>query len=119
MDHKDLRSTSDASLNLSRLLWMLAAVGAAIERVWLACIGRRSTEAYLAHLICETYCRLRVVGLVRDLTFDIPVTQAHLADIMGLSPVHVNRTLQGLRGDDLLNGQSTRCTSKTGMHWQA
>ena len=56
----------------------------------------------MAHLLCETYCRLSIVGLARDLTFEFPLTQAHLADIMGLSVVHVNRTLQRLRGDDLI-----------------
>ena len=46
--------------------------------------------------------RLKAVGLGDGSRFEFPVTQADLADAMGLTPVHVNRTLQEMRSDGLL-----------------
>jgi CRP-like cAMP-binding protein len=59
--------------------------------------GRRSARAHLAHLLCELNARLSVVGHARDGEFALPVTQEGIADALGLTSVHVNRTLQGLR----------------------
>ena len=65
-------------------------------------IGRRSAYQRLAHLLCEMGLRLKVVGLGDGSRFEFPVTQADLADATGLTPVHVNRTLQEMRSDGLL-----------------
>jgi biotin operon repressor len=46
--------------------------------------------------------RLRAVSLVNGQAFEMPITQAELGDATGLSTVHVNRTLQELRGDGLI-----------------
>ncbi len=46
--------------------------------------------------------RLRAVGLSQNGSYDLPVTQAELADALGLSTVHVNRTLQALRRQGLI-----------------
>jgi CRP-like cAMP-binding protein len=45
----------------------------------------------------ELYQRLRPLGLANDGTFECPMTQEQLADALGLTSVHVNRTLQKLR----------------------
>ncbi|MGX9148336.1 Crp/Fnr family transcriptional regulator [Mesorhizobium sp. 128a] len=55
----------------------------------------------LAHLFCELHARLEAVGLTDDGHFDLPVTQVELADTMGLSFVHVNRSLAELRKQNL------------------
>jgi hypothetical protein len=56
----------------------------------------------VAHLFCELFTRLEAVGLTRGTSCDLPLTQAELAEATGLSPVHVNRTLQELRGLGLI-----------------
>jgi CRP-like cAMP-binding protein len=46
--------------------------------------------------------RLRSVGLTNGHAYDLPITQAEFGDALGLSTVHVNRTLQDLRGEGLI-----------------
>ena len=41
-------------------------------------------------------------AFVRDDIFDVPLTQEDLADALGLTPVHVNRMLQRLRKERLI-----------------
>ena len=65
-------------------------------------MGRRSAQARLAHLLCELFTRLEVVGSTEGQSFHLPLTQAILADVLGLSIVHVNRVLQRLRKDGLV-----------------
>jgi CRP-like cAMP-binding protein len=77
-------------------------VNNAILRNWLANIGRRSPEMRIAHLICEMHLRLYAVGLADGNKLHFPITQADLADTMGLSTVHTNRTLQMLKAKKLI-----------------
>jgi len=74
----------------------------AIQREWAINLGRRDALERVAHIICELFERLRVVGLVDGNSFPFPVTQMDLADASGLSTVHLNRTLQELRGAGLI-----------------
>jgi CRP-like cAMP-binding protein len=87
---------------LTRALWWSSLVDEAVLREWLVSAGRRSAYEALAHLMCELHARLRRVGLVEDNRFDMPVTQEELADALGLTPVHVNRMLQRLRREGLV-----------------
>ena len=87
---------------LARALWWATLVDEATLREWLVNIGARSAEERIAHLLCELLLRLRVVGLADGAEYELPITQAELADTMGLSSVHVNRVLQRLRGDGLI-----------------
>jgi CRP-like cAMP-binding protein len=78
-------------------------VDASIFREWLLNVGQREGYSRVAHIICELLLRLEAVGLVQDEnTFDMPITQAELADATGMTPVHVNRVLQALRNDGLI-----------------
>ncbi|HET7887506.1 MAG TPA: Crp/Fnr family transcriptional regulator [Bradyrhizobium sp.] len=74
----------------------------AIQREWTINLGRRDALERVAHLICEMFERLRVVGLTDGNSFAFPVTQTDLADATGLSTVHLNRTLQQLRAERLI-----------------
>ena len=60
----------------------------------------------IAHFICEMHERLRLVDLVDAQTFRLPMSQTDLSDAMGLSLVHVNRTLQQLRRRSLISWQN-------------
>jgi CRP-like cAMP-binding protein len=84
-------------------LWLDTMLDAALYRQWIIDNGRRTSYQRIAHLICEVGARLEVIGRLHGGNYDLPVTQSHLADAMGLSLVHVNRTLKQLRDDGLLS----------------
>jgi CRP-like cAMP-binding protein len=71
-------------------------------------LGRQTAYERMAHLILDLRERLAMVGLVEDDTFVLPLTQELLADALGLSVVHVNRTLQQMRRDDLIETKHGR-----------
>ncbi len=77
-----------------------------ISREWLVNVGNRTAFERLSHLLCETYSRLKCVGLTTDHAFELPLTQAELADTLALSAVHVNRTLMELRRLKLVSFQN-------------
>lgn len=87
---------------LARALWWCSLVNEAVEREWIVNLGRRDASERLAHLCCELFHRLRCVGLTNGNSFHLPLTQAELAEALGISPVHVNRSLQELRADGLI-----------------
>ena len=100
--HSALRRISEQHPHLTRLLWLSTLIDSAIHRERILSIGRRDAAARVAHLLCELYVRLEVVGLAADLRYKLAMTQADLADASGLTSVHVNRTLKKLRDDGLL-----------------
>ncbi len=83
-------------------MWWDTLVCAAIQREWTVNLGQRTAIERIAHLLCELYIRLHTVGLTVDGRCELPVTQSELADATGLTPVHVNRTLQELRAQRLI-----------------
>jgi CRP-like cAMP-binding protein len=92
-----LQEMLNADPRLTRALWWEVLVTAAIHREWLVNIGRRTALERVAHLLCEVYVRQQAVGRVRAGRCELPITQVELADALGLSAVHVNRTLRELR----------------------
>jgi DNA-binding Lrp family transcriptional regulator len=46
--------------------------------------------------------RLEAQGLAEDYGYQLPMTQEQLADALGLTPVHVNRTIKSLEADGLV-----------------
>lgn len=82
---------------IRKLLWRQTLVQAAIFREWLMRNSRLPAHAALAHLMCEMFTRGRAAGLVRNNALDLPLNQEILADALGITPVHTNRTLQLLR----------------------
>lgn len=95
--HERLVKVTERYPHLTRLLWLLTLLDGAVHREWLVGMGRLSATQRTAHLICEMYIRLESLGLANDRRFGFPITQAALADAVGISTVHVNRVLQELR----------------------
>jgi CRP-like cAMP-binding protein len=87
---------------IARALRMSTLVDEATLREWLLNVGRRSSAERIAHLFCELLVRLGAVGLAKENSYALPLTQADLADTTGMSTVHVNRTLQELRRQGLI-----------------
>ncbi|MGC1446907.1 MAG: Crp/Fnr family transcriptional regulator [Xanthobacteraceae bacterium] len=63
----------------------------------LTSVGRRTAAERVAALIVTLYKRAKVLGMVEDETFAFPPTQQHIADALGLSLVHTNKTLARLK----------------------
>jgi len=83
---------------------------AAVQREWTISLGSRTGIERLAHLFCELYARLAAVGLAEAKICPMPITQSDLGDAMGQTSVHINRTLQELRGMELITLRSRRLT---------
>lgn len=106
--HEALDALCDSNPRVAKAFWRATLIDAAIAREWIVNIGQRSAPSRLAHLLCELFVRLRAVGLVKDMSCDLPITQTEFADAMGFSNVHVNRTLQGLRSRGLIKLSGNR-----------
>jgi len=93
------------------VLWMHTLVDAAILRQWLLSAGRRSALEHVAQLLCELYVRMKYVGLAPEGgEFDLPLSQEEFSEAIGISAVHVNRTLAQLRNRNLFvwrNGKAS------------
>lgn len=88
---------------IARAFLKAAAVDEAITREWLISLGQRTAVQRMAHLFCEFFVRLSTVHLTRGAGYDLPLTQAEMGAALGLSTVHVNRTLQELRRGKLIS----------------
>jgi CRP-like cAMP-binding protein len=97
IDHEPLRVLCDSYPRLAGAFWRDTLIEAAVFREWMVSIGRRAAFARVAHLFCEILVRLRAIGRVDDHVCDLPLTQTEIADALGLTTVHVNRTIRDLR----------------------
>lgn len=78
------------------LLWATAREEAFLGDHLLS-VGRRPAIDRVAHFMIELYHRLRLIGMARTPSFEVPLNLSVLADAMGLSVVHVCRTFAQLR----------------------
>ena len=83
-------------------------VECSITREWLLNVGRRNARARLAHFLCEFAVRLDQRKLYDDGGYELPMTQEQLGDALGLTSVHVNRTLKGLESEGLIERHGRR-----------
>lgn len=102
IDHSELTEITENFPHLTRLLWMATLIDAAVHRQWLVAAASLRSSAHLAHLLCEVYTRLNAVGAAADRHFQLPLLQRELADILGYSPIHVNRAVRDLRDRGLI-----------------
>ena len=88
---------------VGQALWWQMLVNIATQREWTLNIGQRSAAERIGSLFCELLIRLRSIGMASDTAFDFPLTQTDLAEATGLTSVHVNRTVQQMRGAGLIS----------------
>jgi CRP-like cAMP-binding protein len=94
---------------IASALWRNTLIDAAIFRQWMVGIGRKTAYGRIAHLICELLVLARSVGLAEYMIERTP-TQEEFGDALGLSLVHVNRTMRALRDDGLIATEGRRLT---------
>ena len=95
--HRSLSELSRRYPAIAEAFWRDSVLDAAILSQWVVNVGRRNAISRLAHLLCEMAVRYGQIGKSDGHTFEFPATQTHLADALGLTPVHINRTLKTLK----------------------
>ena len=106
--HETLRDLCNRYPRLASAFWRETLIDAAIFREWVLNVGQREAYNRMAHVLCELLTRLRAVDLVEDHTCDLPITQGEFADALGVTNVHVNRVLQQMRADELIELKGER-----------
>ena len=102
IQHDAMRALLRAHPHLGDAFWRMTLIDAALYREWMLNIGRRDAYARMAHLFCELITRLEVIGLAPERSCPLPMTQIELADALGITPIHVNRTLRDLKAAGLV-----------------
>ena len=93
---------------LQALIWRETLIQAAVFREWLTRNSTLPAHSAMAHLFCEIYVRSEAAGPVIANSCEMPTTQETLAHALGLTAVHVNRTLQLLRESGLVELRNGR-----------
>ena len=104
----DLQALAQERPAVGRALFVEALIEASMLREWVLNLGRRNAPARLAHVLCELAVRLEAQGLTDRFGYHFPMTQEQLADVTGLTPVHVNRTLKALEAQGLITRERRR-----------
>jgi CRP-like cAMP-binding protein len=87
---------------VGRAILTFALVEASIFREWTVNVGQRDSRSRIAHLLCEFAYRMSAQQLSPSGVYELPMTQEQLADATGLTAVHVNRVLQALQREGLI-----------------
>jgi CRP-like cAMP-binding protein len=110
LEHKDIFKLFQDHPHLGVGIFWTAAQEDAVIAEHLVDVGRRTAYERVGHMFLELFLRLQVIGATDGPSFDLPLNQVALADALGLSQVHVNRTLQRLRREGLLDIAGRRAT---------
>jgi CRP-like cAMP-binding protein len=98
----------ERSPTASKTLFWAAVCESAVLGEHLIDAARRSAYERISHFLLELFARLNRVGLTNEWSFHLPLTQELIGDALGLTTIHVNRTMRSLRQDKLIeiNGKS-------------
>jgi len=99
-------ANSGEAPNIARALAVAQQLEQALLLDHMVRLGRQTAYERVAHFLLELQRRLEIAGLGDSQRFPLPLTQEILADALGLSIVHVNRTLQQLRRERLIELRS-------------
>jgi CRP-like cAMP-binding protein len=98
----EIQKIARSTQSIGHAILVSILVEASIFREWILNVGRRDAKSRLAHVLCELAVRLDAQGLTEEMGYHLPMTQAELADALGLTPVHLNRVIRALELDGLL-----------------
>lgn len=96
------RNDADLLAGLSRAQDSAAAHEDVLVYDQIVRLGQQNAVERCAHLFLELYRRLVDVGLARGGSYALPLKQEHLGDVLGMTHVHLNRTLQRMRSEGLI-----------------
>lgn len=103
-----IRSTIELHPRLALALQWVSVDGMVDLRRQVVRLGRQCAYSRIAHLIVELFERHKFLGLASGTGFRWPITQETLADALGLTTVHVNRTLRRIEEDGLVARRGDR-----------
>jgi CRP-like cAMP-binding protein len=101
----EFEKLGDEHPRVLRALWWDSLLTASIQREWLVSVGQRNAVESLAHLTCELFLRLKMVGLAENGLCRFPLTQSDIGDALGMTQPHVSRTIKDLNASGLANIQ--------------
>jgi CRP-like cAMP-binding protein len=104
----DLHELARTRPAVGRAIFVYTLIEASIFREWILNVGRRHAQARVAHVLCELAVRLEMLGLADHYGYILPMTQEQFADVVGLTPVHVNRTLKALEAAGMIKRDRRR-----------
>ncbi len=100
--HAALRTIASQYPAVAAAFWRDTVVDAGILAKWVANMGRKDSRSRFAHLLCEIGSRMELAGVASRASFQLKMTQQNIADALGLTLVHVNRKIQELRSEGLI-----------------
>lgn len=98
-----IRELFDRSPNIASALFLICTREQALFAERTVDLGRRDAYTRICHFFAETIVRMRQVELDTEDRFPLPISQALIGELLGLSTVHVNRTLHRLHEDGVLS----------------
>ncbi len=104
----ELQKLARSRPSVAHAILVMILVEASIFREWVLNVGRRDSRTRLAHLLCEFAIRLEAQGLADENGYELPMTQEQLADALGLTSVHVNRTIMALEAEGFIDRDRRR-----------
>jgi CRP-like cAMP-binding protein len=110
IQHPALQALCLSHPRIAHALWRDTLIDAATYREWMVGMGRRSALQQMAHFFCEIFVRQEAIGATFDARCDLPISQGEMADALGLSLVHLNRTLRDIRKTGLVDWSHGRVT---------
>jgi CRP-like cAMP-binding protein len=99
--HERIERVLEEFPHFTRLLWFSTLLDAAIHREWIAKLEQLTAIRRVAHMFCELWQRLDMVGLGRRDGLRTPLIQADLADMCGTTAIHMNRALREMKKEGL------------------
>ena len=96
--------------DIGQALWRSTMRSEAVLREWVVNLGRRPAHQRIAHFLCEFVMRTRPLANTSNERRPFPLTQDEIADVTGLTVVHVNRVLQDLRSTGILTLERRQLT---------
>jgi CRP-like cAMP-binding protein len=102
-DSSDVNALQDEHAKLSKMFTLIAVTQLRHIGERLVDVGRRPAYERIGRFLLELWSRLDVVGLAEKDGFVLPVAQTLVADALGLTETHLNRTLRHLKDDGLIS----------------
>ncbi|WP_162178896.1 Crp/Fnr family transcriptional regulator [Thioclava atlantica] len=78
------------------LLWLMATESSRLSQ-WLVSVGQRNAQEGIAWFVHHVWERAGMAGLIQGASAPFPFSQQVVADVLGLSLVHTNKTMRRLR----------------------